>query len=294
MKKTVIGSHSGTFHADDVFAVAALSMLHPDYEIRRSRDPEVWSGCDFLVDVGGVYDHQKKIYDHHFLNGPAYDDGLLMSSVGLVWKHYGEEICGDSAIAKRVCQKLIRGLDATDNGVNLTQKLPDAPAFEISLSGIISLMNPSDLSNVDEIFEGEVKRARQILQAVINKARHWMDSRAEVLEALETALEKGLSYIEVSTDCNWGEHLRLADSDEKILYVVYPAADQWYIRAVSPKPGVFSNRKDLPRSWAGLRDEEFSGAVGISDGVFCHHGLFICASKSYGSILKLVEMAVKA
>ena len=74
--KKIFGTHSGAFHADDVFAIAALSMLHPDYEIRRSRDPEVWAQCDFLVDVGGHYTHAEKVYDHHFKDGPTYDDGL--------------------------------------------------------------------------------------------------------------------------------------------------------------------------------------------------------------------------
>ena len=56
-----IGSHSGNFHADDVFAVAALILMHPEYRILRSRDPEIWKECDYLVDVGGVYDHKNKI-----------------------------------------------------------------------------------------------------------------------------------------------------------------------------------------------------------------------------------------
>lgn len=31
----------------------------------RSRDPAVLGTCDIVVDVGAVYDHEKKRYDHH-------------------------------------------------------------------------------------------------------------------------------------------------------------------------------------------------------------------------------------
>ena len=291
--KTIIGTHSGTFHADDVFAVATLSLLHPDYEIRRSRDEKVLNACDYQIDVGGVYDHEKKIYDHHFRNGPAYDDGLKQSSIGLVWKHYGAEICGDQAVAERVCKTLIRGLDANDNGVTLTQRLEDAPdAKEMSLSAVIGMMNPPDLEGVDEVFAGEVKRARQILLAAIGKAKHWFGCKEEVEVALAKAMSQSKQYMELDGGCKWPEHLRNGLGGEKILYVVYPAGDQWYIRTVPAEPGSFANRKDLPGNWAGLRDEEFSQEVGISDGVFCHHGVFICAAQSRESIIKLVEIAV--
>jgi uncharacterized UPF0160 family protein len=66
------GSHNGNFHADDVFAIAALSILHSEYRILRSRDPEVWAQCDYLVDVGGVYDHKNKIYDHKYIHLNEY------------------------------------------------------------------------------------------------------------------------------------------------------------------------------------------------------------------------------
>ena len=35
-----IGTHDGPFHADEVFAVAALRRLYPDAYVIRSRDPE--------------------------------------------------------------------------------------------------------------------------------------------------------------------------------------------------------------------------------------------------------------
>ena len=33
--------------------------------LNRSRDMKILDTCDIVVDVGGVYDHSKKRYDHH-------------------------------------------------------------------------------------------------------------------------------------------------------------------------------------------------------------------------------------
>lgn len=62
-----IGTHSGTFHCDEALACFMLKCLptYKDAEIVRSRDREVLKDCDIVVDVGDVYDHSAKRYDHH-------------------------------------------------------------------------------------------------------------------------------------------------------------------------------------------------------------------------------------
>jgi len=293
--KKIFGTHSGAFHADDVFAIAALSMLHPDHEIRRSRDPEVWAQCDFLVDVGGHYTHAEKVYDHHFKDGPTYDDGLKMSSVGLIWSHYGAEICGCPLVADRVCRRLIRQFDAIDNGVKLSTPIEDfSDVREISLTSSISMMNPPDLGKTDAVFPSEVLRARLLLEASITSARHWMDSRVGLEAALEDALAEERSYILVPEECKWQEHLFNSKGNETILYAIFSKGKKWFAQAVPYAPGEFSNRKDFPAAWAGLSDEEFSTVAQVPDGIFCHHGLFLCATGSFESTLKLVADAIKA
>ncbi len=293
--KITFGTHSGSFHADDVFAIAALSLLYPDCEIRRSRDPEVWDACDFLVDVGGIYDHAAKRYDHHFKEGPAYKDGLKMSSVGLIWFHYGAEICGSPQVADRVCRRLIRQFDAIDNGVTLTRHLDEfSDVCEISLSESISMMNPPDRSKSDDAFAGEVVRARALLQAAIAKAAHWIESRAGLETALQEALAEDRAYIVVPEDCKWTEHLFNSPDNETILYAVFLNGEKWFAQAVPSAPGEFSNRKDFPNAWAGLCDDEFSRVAGIPDGIFCHQNLFLCATGSLESTVKIVRDAIRA
>ena len=86
-----IGTHSGTFHADEALATYLLRLL-PTYanaDVVRSRDPKVLDECTIVVDVGGVYDNDKLRYDHH---QRGFDENFGMgfvtklSSAGLVYK----------------------------------------------------------------------------------------------------------------------------------------------------------------------------------------------------------------
>lgn len=64
----VIGTHSGIFQSDEALACFLLRQL-PEYanaRIYRSRDIELLhKNCDIIVDVGDVFDHERRLYDHH-------------------------------------------------------------------------------------------------------------------------------------------------------------------------------------------------------------------------------------
>lgn len=62
-----IGTHSGTFHCDEVLAVYLLSQ-HPDFcnhKVLRTRDQSLLDQCDIVVDVGSEFNPDKKRFDHH-------------------------------------------------------------------------------------------------------------------------------------------------------------------------------------------------------------------------------------
>jgi len=58
MPQTII-THDGKFHADDVFAVAALLILNKDAKVVRTRDSRVILGGDIVVDVGGAMTNKR-------------------------------------------------------------------------------------------------------------------------------------------------------------------------------------------------------------------------------------------
>jgi hypothetical protein len=64
---TVIGTHSGAFHADEVLSCIMLKFtnMFKDSIISRSRNPEIHKHNNVLVDVGGIYDPNTHRYDHH-------------------------------------------------------------------------------------------------------------------------------------------------------------------------------------------------------------------------------------
>ena len=55
-------THSGEFHADDVFAVAILSFLK-EIKLTRTRDIEGVSNDTIIVDVGFEYDGKRNGYN---------------------------------------------------------------------------------------------------------------------------------------------------------------------------------------------------------------------------------------
>ncbi len=76
MKKITIATHSGFYHADELFAIAVLKLIFEkegsQVEIIRTRDRETAFSCDYCVDVGREYDPSKNRYDHH-----QVDESLL-------------------------------------------------------------------------------------------------------------------------------------------------------------------------------------------------------------------------
>lgn len=93
----IIGTHSGAFHCDEALAVAMLTSL-PEmapYGVVRSRNSEIHEAADILVDVGGIFDEEKKRFDHHqgsFHGTFSADHTVRLSSAGLVYKYYGRRV----------------------------------------------------------------------------------------------------------------------------------------------------------------------------------------------------------
>jgi len=63
----VIGTHSGAFHADEILACVMLKYTEEfkDANVVRSRNPDIWKLADILCDVGGEFNAEKKLFDHH-------------------------------------------------------------------------------------------------------------------------------------------------------------------------------------------------------------------------------------
>lgn len=83
----VIGTHSGTFHADEIVAIALYSFKsnYDNIYVVRTRDQEILDKCDFVVDYGGgAYDHHKDNSKERRTKG---NNKTKYASAGLVFSH---------------------------------------------------------------------------------------------------------------------------------------------------------------------------------------------------------------
>lgn len=293
-KKKLI-THDGSFHADDVFATATLSLLlekkGESFEIIRTRDPKIIETGDYVFDVGGIYEPETNKFDHHQLSfKEKRKEGILYSSFGLVWKRYGKELCQSEKAEEIMDNRLVVSVDANDNGFDLVEnKYNVAPYY---IENFFYSMRPSwsetDLTN-DQMFLKSVEIAKIILSREIVKANDFILAGEKIKKDYENASDKRIIILEKDYS-----HENILNKFPEPLFIIYPRTDgvSWAVRAVRDDPKSFKNRKDFPKEWSALRDEELQKVTGIEDAVFCHRALFLAVAKSKEGAIKLAQLAL--
>jgi len=285
--KTIV-THNGNFHADDVFSIAALKSVFPSFTLIRTRDLELISKADIVVDVGGEHDSDTDRFDHHQRGGAGErENGIPYSSFGLIWQKYGLEICqGNQDAANAVDAGLVSTIDAIDCGH------VEGVSTGISLSQTISMFNPTwqEDSHFDTCFDEAVDFASRVLTRFIASANGGISAKEIVAKAIDTAEDPRVIVLDKYTPWKRTVHAL----SEEALFIVYPSqTGQWRIQTVPVELGSFENRKSLPKQWAGLSDNELKEVTGIDDAMFCHNGLFIAGAESFESTMKMATIALQ-
>ena len=272
MKKPIVAVHSGNFHADDVFAVAMLQLLLGDdaFDVVRTRDKDLVDTADWVCDVGRVYDPEHQRFDHHQPGAPVRENGIPYTASGLVWKHYGAEICGSADVAARVDEVLIQDLDAVDNGSHSYQPTPMHDTLRpVTIDNLVQMFRApwGEDGNPDEAFPHAVAFAKGILERHIAHAQSAIEAEKIVQHAIEH--HDGKNYVVFDT------HMSLsafpADTPFAVAVMPYEKADgNWKVIALRKHPREFPSRVLFPPEWAGLEGDEFKKVSGIPDAVFCH------------------------
>lgn len=205
--KTKIGTHAGSYHADEVAAAVLLSILEgkDKVEIIRSKNPD--PEADYLVDIGSRYCPEENLFDHHQGLQIQHPEGWPYASFGLVWEKYGTKVLRkiaetlmsrevpslpadlaqsdvvDYAVGKLRDQqvldltaeefrkKFVLPIDCWDNGV-----YPNTAVPMLSFSGIINSMSDSGTS-----FAKAVSLSREAIVATA-KCILFEKTRAAVLQ----------------------------------------------------------------------------------------------------------------
>lgn len=296
-------THSGGFHADELLSSVVLARLFPKAQLLRSRDKQwITAAADRVIyDVGGFYDADAQIFDHHQRPGPLREDGQPYSSFGLIWAHYGRAYLaandvptGDiDAIHAKFDAKFVLPIDLLDNG-----------AIEPSVAGLLSVLTlpallaslkPSydDLSPTadDDAFFAAMPIVRAFVESQIRNLAAGARAHNTVLEAIAKA---GTSPIlELPMGMPYRSALDRAGAGH-ILFVVAPRDGDWTLGGIKLSNDTFEQRADLPAAWAGLTDAALEDASGVKGAKFCHKARFIAVASTREAILQMAEMAVAA
>lgn len=260
----LIGTHNGTFHADEALAIFLLRLL-PTYtpsSLLRTRDPVLLSTCHTVVDVGGEYDPPNNRYDHHqrtfITTFPKRSTKL--SSAGLVYLHFGKPIIAlqtqlaeDSAevdlLWRKIYQDFVEALDAHDNGISvydpaqtkdLKKRFYDGGIGLGSLVGDLNDHFDTTTKAPEEAQAAEDERflaASSLMGTTFMRRlsyyhRAWLPARNLVHDSYAARKNydaKGRVMV-FPRGCPWKDHLYTCEaehpSEEKVIYVLYPESEQ--------------------------------------------------------------------
>lgn len=279
-------THSGKFHADDVFSSALLLYLNPQITITRgNRVPEEYDGI--------VFDIGRGRYDHHQRDSRVRENGVPYAAFGLLWEELGGEILGGT-LAQRFDEEFVQPLDNNDNTGEKNE-----------LATLIGNFNPvwDEMEAADGVTEEErdrglsvgFLRAVQVAGMVLeNKfARYRADARADekinqVLAMQET--QGGDARILVLPEfvpCQ----KRLKETD--IAFVIFPSNRGGYCIQPQKKPDSMNYKCSFPKQWLGIENEELQKATGLASAGFCHKGGFLMTVGDEADAIRACEISLE-
>lgn len=288
MKKETIrprsfGTHDGSFHADEVTACALLLLfdLIDMEEIIRSRDMKELNSCEFVCDVGGIYDPEIKRFDHHQsnYNGP-------LSSAGMILKYLKDQKIIEGKLYHYFNRSLVLGVDAIDNGK------ASPMVGHCSFSSLIANFVPVRHDSERKIYHGAFFQALEFclghLRRLLAKYNYIYECRDKIKEEMDKK-EKVMIFDE---SMPWVDSFFELGGDKHLAeFLVMPAGEHWKLRGIPPS---YDKRMEvrvfMPKEWAGLINEELKNKTGIQGAIFCHKGLFISIWETKEDALKALEL----
>lgn len=267
-------THSGKFHADDVFSSALLLYLNPEISITRgNKVPEDFDGI--------VFDIGRGRYDHHQKDSRIRENGIPYAAFGLLWEELGCAILGDELAAK-FDEAFVQPLDNNDNTGEKNE-----------LASLIGSFNPSwdENGGTDEAFFRAVSVAGMILE---NKfARYLGNERAdrrieEILENQEQTSDSRILVLPEFIPCQ----KRLSETE--IAFVIFPSNRGGYCIQPQKKEYSLNYKCSFPSEWLGLENEELQKESGLLSASFCHKGGFLMSVGELPDAIKACQISLDA
>lgn len=303
--KIQLVTHDGPFHGDDVLAIAILSKIHKSHKVIRTRDPSVIDMGDFVVDVGGVYNHDTRRYDHHMPNGPRSHSGQPYSSAGLIWHHYAKQYLAAigvpsvfvyrnetfdirGIVSNIIRTKWIIPIDLNDNGV-VTGHTP--------VSDIVTAMAPIYGDKKPESYDRQFMQTVSIVSAIFERACfHAVEKVVRQVQASKAKyrfFSNGRILVSPVEMTNFKSF-----SETDVHFVIYPVTDfrdpeqQYYvIRPIFENiPSVY--KTPIAKHLLGL-DADALEELGYSDILFVHHSGFMIRARTEKAAIAFCDHALE-
>ena len=314
--KIVIQTHSNRFHCDELIAVALLNKHYTEngysVSVLRSRDSEKFKTSDILVDVGMEYNPATHRFDHHQKNcNEKWENSEIpLSSVGLIWRHYGAQIMSSylrtnfedeydnqtiTELVNRIYFKLIIDIDANDNGVTYN-------STNLNLPSIVSAMNgdTSDDESQDTQFQKAMLLVSEIFSIKVKEIVNSYFSFQKDLEVTKKLIDevdfirvnegKDIKYLVLSKDVpTIYKCLGKLDPDYRIVFLIVSneTNKEYSVKARRPFGERYTSLCPI------APQEELSKHLPVEDIVFVHKGLFIAKFKTLESAIKAVEISLE-
>lgn len=306
-KEIIIVTHSASFHADDVFAVATLLILlgneaeskNQTIKVLRTRHPDEIATGDYVVDVGGEYDPARNRFDHHQKGGAGKrKNNIPYASFGLVWKHFGLQICGgDETLWQKIENELVCAIDANDNGFDISKNLIEGVSTpNLTLNFMIEKPTWEERGNeamMYERFMAAVTKARAFLERYIVVQRASVTAVREITETHNASQNKEL--IVFPKDYERYNFMQTLSHLPEIKFFIYPNhSGTWTSETVPVSEDTFEKRKSFPEAWAGLSDDALVSVSGVEDAYFCHNGRFVAYARSQEGAIQLAKIALES
>lgn len=263
-----VGVHDGSFHADEVSACALLIHfgLVNRNKVVRTRNPDILKNCEYVCDVGGIYNPQLKRFDHHQVE---YRGDL--SSAGMVLLYLKDQNIISLPMYEHLNHSWIMGVDAHDNG-RCTVDIGTS-----TFSHIIANFMPIQYEATDEelniCFNQALDFTLAHLARMTERFVYIRSCRKEVEAAMRASdevlyFDKLLPWMDLFFELGGQEH--------PARFVIMPSPSGWKLRGIPPNSkDRMKVRQPMPEKWAGLLDEKLAQVSGIEGAIFCHKGRFI-------------------
>lgn len=220
------GTHDGTFHADEVTACALLMLFNliDEDKIIRTRDLNALASCEYVCDVGGVYDPDDKKFDHHQVDyqGP-------LSSAGMILKYLHTIGILKSNEYDFFNLSLIMGVDSHDNGRD--PLLPGQCSFSHVVSNFTPIRYDCAIEEQNQAFHQALKFVYGHLRRLWERFRYTQSCREIVAACMEKSqvcliFDQNLPWLDIFFELDGATH--------PALFVIMPSGKHWKLRGSLP------------------------------------------------------------